>query len=111
MSRRSHDQAAPSVGEPALGRLSPSTLGAYGLGDDVEAHEHGLLSLIASLDDGAPRGCVALVTMTGLCPRDGGAALLEVARWLLDAATSRGPSTILRLRLGPEAVDSRRGAT
>ena len=95
----------------ALGRLSPSTLGAYGLGDDVEAHQHGLLSLIASLDDGAPRGCVALVTMTGLCPRDGGAGLLEVARWLLDAATSRGPSTILRLRLGPEAVDTRRGAT
>jgi DNA-binding NarL/FixJ family response regulator len=95
----------------ALGRLSASTLGVYGLGDDVEAHEHGLLSLIASLDDGAPRGCVALVTMTGLCPRDGGAALLEVARWLLDAATSRGPSTVLRLRLGPEAVDSRLGAT
>jgi CheY-like chemotaxis protein len=95
----------------ALGRFSPSTLGAYGLGDDVEAHERALLSLIASLDDGAPRGCVALVTMTGLCPRDGGAALLEVARWLLDAATSRGPSTVLRLRLGPEAVDSRLGAT
>ena len=94
----------------ALGRLTPSTLAVYALGDDVEADEHALLSLIASLDDEPRRACVALLTMTGLCPTDGGAALLEVAGWLLAAAIARGPATILRVRLGPEAVDPRRAA-
>jgi CheY-like chemotaxis protein len=91
----------------ALGRLAPSTLAVYGLGEDVEAHEHALLSLLASLDDEPGRACAALLTLTGLCPTDGGAALLEVAGWLLAAAIDRGPATILRARLGPEAVHAR----
>ena len=94
----------------ALGRLAPSTLAVYGVGDDVEADEHALLSLIASLDDEPGRACVGLLTVTGLCPTDGGAALLEVAGWLLTAAVTRGPATVLRARVGPEAVDPRLGA-
>lgn len=91
----------------ALGRLTPSTVAVYGVGEDVEASEHALLSLVASLDGEPTRACVALLTTTGLNPTDGGAALLEIARWLLTAATARGPATILRARLGPETVDRR----
>jgi CheY-like chemotaxis protein len=94
----------------ALGRLAPSTLAVYGVADDVEADEHALLSLIASLDEEPGRACVGLLTVTGLCPTDGGAALLEVAGWLLTAAVTRGPATVLRARVGPEAVDPRLSA-
>jgi DNA-binding NarL/FixJ family response regulator len=91
----------------ALGRLTPMTVAAYGLVQDAEAGERALLSLFAALDSETRRACIAVVTVTGLSPTDGGAALLEILGWLLASATARGSATALRARLGPETIEAR----
>ncbi len=75
------------------------------------AGERALLSLIASLQEPPGRGCVALLSATGLYPTDGGAPLLDIVHWILAAATSRGPATVLRARLDPTAIDLGRVAS
>jgi hypothetical protein len=89
----------------ALGRLAPETLAVYSVVTDAEAGESALLSLIASLQEPPGRGCVALLSATGLYPTDGGAPLLDIVHWILAAAMSRGPATVLRARLDPTTVD------
>ena len=89
----------------ALGRLTSETLAAYSVVTNAEAGERALLSLIASLEEPPGRGCVALLSATGLYPTDGGAPLLDIVHWILAAAMSRGPATVLRARLDPTAVD------
>jgi hypothetical protein len=53
---------------------------------------------------------IGLLGARGLCPTDGGAALLDVVHWLLDSAMARGPATILHARLAPAAIDHRAAA-
>jgi hypothetical protein len=45
----------------------------------------------------------------GLHPT-GGAAILEIAQWMLAAAVAQGPGTALHARLDPEVVAVRRAA-
>ena len=94
----------------ALGRLAPATLAAYALVEDAEAGERALRALVTSLADEPDRACLAVLTVGELHPTDGGAAFLEVARWLLEAAMAQGPGTTLHARLSPEVVDVRRAA-
>ncbi|HVQ26880.1 MAG TPA: hypothetical protein VMV01_16945, partial [Planctomycetota bacterium] len=76
----------------------------------AEAGERALLALIASLEETPGRACIAMLSATGLCPTDGGAALLEIVQWILATAMSRGPATALCARLDPAAVDLRLAA-
>jgi CheY-like chemotaxis protein len=93
-----------------LGRLTLDTVVAYSLVDNPQAGEQKLLSLVGALEEEPPRACVGLLTVTGLCPTDGGAAFLDVAHWLLDSATTRGPGTTLGARLAPAGLDHRLAA-
>jgi CheY-like chemotaxis protein len=95
----------------ALGRLTPATVGAYSVVDDPEAGERALLALLASLEEEPRRACVAMLTATGVWPTDGGAALLDVAHWLLASAMTRDPATALCARISPTAVDRRLAAS
>jgi hypothetical protein len=65
---------------------------------------------VASLADEPDRGCIGMLTVTGLYPTDGGAAFLELAHWLLASAMAEGPGTTLRARLSPEVIAARRAA-
>lgn len=94
----------------ALGRLTSETIAVYSLVTSAEAGERALLSLIASLEHPPGRACVAMLSTTGVCPTDGGAALLEIVQWILATAMSRGPATALCARLDPAAVDLRLAA-
>jgi CheY-like chemotaxis protein len=94
----------------ALGRLSSATLAAYAIVEDAEAGERALRALVTSFADAPDRACLAVLTIRELHPTDGGAAFLEVARWLLEAAMAQGPGTTLHARLTPEIADARRAA-
>jgi CheY-like chemotaxis protein len=94
----------------ALGRLGPAMLAAYTLVDDAEAGERALRALVASFAEEPDRACLAVLTVRDLHPTDGGAAFLEVARWLLEAAMAHGPGTTLHARLSPEVAGARRAA-
>jgi CheY-like chemotaxis protein len=94
----------------AVGRLTPATLAGFGLGEDADAIERSLLGIIGSLTHEPDGACIGLLTVAGLSPSDGGAALLEIGQWLLSAAIARGPATILRARLDPELAAPRRAA-
>jgi CheY-like chemotaxis protein len=91
----------------ALGRLTRDTLAAYSLVQEPQVGEQALLSLMAALEEEPRRACAGILSATGLCPTDGGAALLDIAHWLLDAAMTRGPATTLCARLAPAAIDHR----
>jgi hypothetical protein len=91
----------------ALGRLTLETLAAYSLVEELQGGEQALLSLLAAVEE-EPRGaCVGILSATGLAPTDGGAAFLDIAHWLLDAAMARGPATTLAARLAPATIDHR----
>jgi len=94
----------------AVGRLASSTVAAYVLVEDAAAGERALGAVLAMLADEPDRTCVALLTVRELYPTDGGVAFLEVAQWLLAAATAQGPGTMLRTRLEPEPAEVRRAA-
>jgi hypothetical protein len=91
----------------ALGRLTPETLAAYSLVEEPGVGEQALLSLIEALDGEAGRACAGMLSVTGLRPTDGGAALLDIADWLLGSAMTRGPATTLVARLAPSDVEHR----
>jgi hypothetical protein len=93
-----------------LGRLAPVTLAGYAVVEDAEAGEQTLRSLLTSLADEPDRACLAVLTVKELHPTDGGAAFLDVAQWLLDAATAHGPGTTLHARLTPEVAEAPRAA-
>lgn len=90
----------------ALGRLTLETLAAYSLVEDPRLGEQALLSLMAAVEEEPRSACVGILSAAGLCPTDGGAALLDIAHWLLDA-TTRGPATTLGARLAPAALERR----
>jgi hypothetical protein len=46
-----------------------------------------------------------MLRATGLCPTDGGAALLEIAQSLFASARTRNPASALRARIVPAVVD------
>jgi CheY-like chemotaxis protein len=94
----------------ALGRLGPERLAAYSRLEQPEVGERALLSLMTELEGEPRRACIGLLSARGLCPTDGGAALLDVVHWLLDSAMARGPATILHARLAPAAIDHRAAA-
>ena len=89
----------------ALGRLTAEKLAAYSLVEQASAGEQALLSLIATLDDATRGSCIGVLSTTGLVPPDSGAALLDIAEWLLEAAKRRGPSTTLPARLAPAVAE------
>ena len=91
----------------ALGRLTPEMVAAYSLVAEPEVGEQALLALMTALEVEPRRACVGILSAKGLCPTDGGAALLDIVQWLLEAALSRGPATTLGARLAPAAVDLR----
>jgi hypothetical protein len=91
----------------ALGRLTPEMVAAYSLVAEPEVGEQALLALMTALEAEPRRACVGILSATGLCPTDGGTALLDIVHWLLEAARSRGPATTLGARLAPAAVDLR----
>jgi hypothetical protein len=74
---------------------------------EPEVGEQALLALMTALEAEPRRACVGILSATGLCPTDGGTALLDIVHWLLEAARSRGPATTLGARLAPAAVDLR----
>lgn len=88
----------------ALGRLNPVTLAAFALVEDTEAGEQALRKLLSSFAAEPNNLSIAEIALSVLHPGDGGAAILEVAQWLLDAAVAQGPGTTLRARLFPERV-------
>lgn len=90
-----------------LGRLTPERLAAYSLVEEPQVGERALLSLMAALEGEPHRACVGILSATGLCPTDGGAALLDIVHWLLDSAMTRGPARTLCARLAPAAIDHR----
>jgi CheY-like chemotaxis protein len=94
----------------ALGRLAPATLAGYALVEDAGAGEQALRAVLASLADEPDQMCVAALVVSALHPADGGAAILEIAQWLLASAMARGPGTTLHACLSPEVVEARRAA-
>lgn len=94
----------------ALGRLTPQTVAAYSVLEDSAAAERAVLSLIDTLEAEPRRACVGLISATGISPGDCGASLLEILHCVLASATARGPATVLRARLAPEAIERRRAA-
>ena len=91
-----------------LGRLDATTLAAYALVEDPDAGEPALRELLASLADEPEQVRVAALTVSALRPADGGAAIIEVAHWLLAAAAAYDPGTTLHARLSPEIAATRR---
>jgi hypothetical protein len=51
-----------------------------------------------------------MLSATGLCPTDAGAALLDIVQWLLASAMTHDPATALCARISPAVVDRRLAA-
>jgi CheY-like chemotaxis protein len=91
----------------AMGRLDATTLALYALVEKSPAAEYALRQAAALFTDEPDDLCVSALCVTGLHPADGGAAVEEIAQWLLAEALKRGRQTALHARISPEMLVTR----